>query len=215
MKAITILRNALGFAALLPLFGWAAETTTFDTCIDATGRALPAEADYGQTVLVQTANVGGLPAIRYNPAVLPRLSKTARLFFYAHQCARPATGSAPAAQARLADCVGLSTLLASGLITQEDVPALQAELNFSAEEWDLLPGPRRSIDLTGCHFGNIVRLPPATMPTERQNAWNACVRTCADRLWQCQKRGGNAALDGCVEAHQQCKAACSEQPNGD
>lgn len=193
----------------------AAETTTFDSCTDASGRILAAEADHGQKVLVRKDEARGQPVIRYNPGVLPRLTFDARLFLYSHQCARPAQ-AATLAQARQADCVALASLMVGGLLAQEDVPALQAQLEFTDAEWELLPGPPRRFDLSACRIGGALRLPPSAAPSARQTEWNNCSRACGDRLWACQKRcGGENCVSGCMGSHQQCVAACGEKPPKD
>lgn len=202
------------WAGLALTFSWpslAADVTTFDSCVDATGRTLAAEVDKQQPMLVRTVLVDGQPAIRYNPAVLPRLTLEARLFFYAHQCARPATGdvSKPlsVAAARQADCSGLNTLLTSAMLSSDDLPALQTEMGFTEAEWQLLPGPARNIDVTSCRVTGGLRL-PSVHAAEPHPGWNACVRACADRLWTCQKRCGGGECTGCLDTHRQCRAGC-------
>lgn len=214
-------KNWLGLlaAAMTPIMSGlaiAADVTTFESCVDANGKTLPAVADSDQTMLVRTVTDQGQATIRYNPAVLPRLTFTARLFLYSHQCARQGVGDPTkpisVAQARQADCIGLNTLLTSNMLKREDLPALQGELSFSDAEWTLLPGPARTFDLANCRAtkGNALRLPPNTAPTEKQVGWNNCARACADRLWTCQKRAGGGESEGCMEAYRQCKGACGE-----
>lgn len=191
---------------------YAAETATFASCTDAVGRTLSAEADHAQRVLVRTDHSQGQPVIRYHPGVLPRLTFDARLFLYSHQCARPAQG-ATLTQARQADCIALASLLIGGVLTQEDVPTLQSQLSFTDAEWELLPGPPRSIDLSSCRIGGALRLPPSVAPSARQLEWNDCSRACGDRLWACQKRcGGEGCVSGCMSGHGQCVAGCGEKP---
>lgn len=197
---------------LLPGLAAAAEPVIFESCLDAQGKTVPALADNQQAVLVRTDSEQGQPVIRYNPELLPRLDQSARLFLYAHQCARIGlTEQAnPAASARLADCFGLGALLGSKLLRREEVPALQAALSFSDAEWALLPGPPRSFDLNSCQVSSsgVLRLPVATLPTGRQTAWNSCTRACADTLWTCQKRCGSADCASCLTPFAQCRSAC-------
>lgn len=210
--------NSIGLLLVTVLFAIsapapAAEITTFESCTDTAGRVVATEADYAQPMLVRTVLEGGQPTIRHNPGVLPRLTFGVRQFFLAHECARHAMGDAgktvSAARARQADCVGLSTLIASGLIKREEVAPLQRELSFTETEWQLLPGPARSIDFAGCRQGNALRLPVAATPSARQGEWNSCARACGDRLWQCQKRcRGDACESACIDSHHQCEAAC-------
>jgi hypothetical protein len=212
----------LGVATALFVSGatLAADTTTFESCIDGMGKTLPAAEDTQQAILVRTVADDGQTAIRYNPGVLPRLTFTARLFLYSHECARHGLGGSgrmiSLARARLADCMAANTLVGSEVVKREDLPALQAELAFSEAEWLLLPGPMRDIDITHCRptGGGALRLPVDTPPTDKQVGWNNCVRGCADKLWACQKRGGDNA---CLETHGQCKAACgpADKPAAD
>lgn len=185
-----------------------AEAPVFESCLDSRGQTLAAHPDSRLTVLVRTVSEQGRPAIRYNPDLLPQLSNNARLFFYAHQCAR--RGSETAATAHRADCLALNTLLASDQLKYKDLPALQAELKFSDEDWTLLPGPARQIDLSNCRAssGDVLRLPLAAQPSPGQRDWNACVRTCADSLWTCQKARRNGATDDCLGAYDQCRSGC-------
>jgi hypothetical protein len=214
-------KRSLGLlgAAIALLLSWAAtaaDVTVFESCVDSRGKMLPAEADDQQAMLVRTAvDDQGQATIRYNPGVLPRLTFPARLFLYMHECSRHGlSGSGrmiSAARARLADCMAVHTLVGSGQLKREDLPALQAELSFTEAEWQLLPGPMRNFDFANCQAiraGNVLRLPVDTPPSEKQAGWNNCVRACADRLWTCQKRCSGSACDACLETHSQCKAAC-------
>lgn len=194
----------------------AADVTTFESCIDSRGKTLQAEADDQQAVLVRTAlNDAGQATIRYNPGVLPRLTFSARLFFYLNECARHGLGESgkmiPAARARAADCSAVNSMLTSALLLPEDLPTLQAELSFSEAEWQLLPGPMRNFQLTTCQTsraGNVLRLPVDTPPSEKQTNWNNCVRACADKLWACQKGCRGGTCDACLDTHKQCRAGC-------
>jgi hypothetical protein len=192
-------------ALTLPTAGGASETMVFESCDDH-GKSIPARPDTAQAVLVTTVGDQRSLQIRYNPEILPRLSANARLFFYAHQCARIGLGEAAAA--RRADCVALNTLLDGKQLTYRDLPALQAELQFSPEEWSLLPGPPRNIDLSNCrpNSGDVLRVPLAREASPQQDAWNTCVRACADRLWNCRKSGA----DACQAAYDQCRSNCRE-----
>jgi hypothetical protein len=213
----------LGIAMALLMSGatLAADTTTFESCVDGMGKTLPAAEDTQQNLLVRTVAENGQTTIRYNPGVLPRLTFTARLFLYSHECARHGLGGSgkmiSLARARLADCMAANTLVGSEAIKREDLPALEAELAFSEAEWQLLPGPMRNIDITHCRptGGGVLRLPVDTPPTDKQVGWNNCVRACADKLWTCQKRGGGDSA--CLETHSQCKAGCgpADKPAAD
>jgi hypothetical protein len=205
----------IGFLSFLAA---AAEPLIFDSCLDVQGGTVTAVADREQAMLVRSDSRQGQPAIRYNPDVLPGLGSAARLFFYAHQCARlglPAGTAESAAEiARQADCLGLGALLGGKLLQREDVPALQAALTFSDAEWAVLPGPPRSFDLASCRVsgGGVLQLPLARQPSARQTAWNNCIHACGDRLWNCQKRCGHADCASCLSAFSLCKSGCGADP---
>lgn len=203
-----ISKGALAGALTMALSGLAgaAEPLLIDSC-DSRGQRIAARLDGELPVLVRTVSDRGRTEIRYNPEVLPRLSANARLFFYAQQCARLGLGDAAVA-ARRADCVALNTLLDSEQLKYADLPALQAELQFSTEEWALLPGPPREIDLSNCRAssGDVLRLPLPRQASPRQDAWNTCVRACADQLWSCRK----TPADNCQTAYDRCRSSCPE-----
>lgn len=190
----------------------------FESCVDARGRLLKAVSDPQLPVLVRATGAAGDSSLRYNPDLLPRLSQGARFFLYAQECARVGltdTGPGLAAErARRADCKAVDALLASGAVTRRELPAVQAELSFTPEEWSLLSGPPRDFDLGRCQSrrGNVLAIPRAA-PTAQQAGWNDCVRACGDRLWACQKRGcAGADCPSCQGAYESCQAACAGGP---
>jgi hypothetical protein len=179
--------------------------TTFESCIDAAGRTLPAVEDTTISKLVATSHEQSGANIRYNPSLLPRLKPMTRLFFFAHECARNALGDGnkaamSVARAQQADCLGLATLLDEGLLKREELPELQADLNFSEAEWAMVPGLPRSFDLAACHSRGVVKLPLNAAPSGKQTGWDACVRTCAAPLLACGAR--------CQENYDKCIAGC-------
>lgn len=197
----------------------ATDASLFESCTDGRGRTLKAVGDSQQSVLVRSVVESGVPTIHYRSDLLPRLSQNARLFFYLHECARvglgdPTGGRVPE-RVRLADCKGLDALLASGVFKRSEIPALQAELSFSEQEWALLPGLPRNFDLARCvgQRGNVLSLPPGVPPSARQTGWNDCVRACADRLWTCQKTScSGAGCASCTGAYEACNTACGPSP---
>lgn len=202
MRALLVLATILGLVAGAAQAG----SLDLDNCVDGSGRTVPGRLDTSLDVLVRAGSEEGRTVLRYNPDVLPDLSDQARQFFFAHACAQvalrePAAQPTPA-RARRADCLGVATLQASGLLRDAAaVEALQAELVFSAAEWTRLPGPPRSFDLAACPRQSGLRLPLATPPSAGQMEWNGCVRQCGDRLYHC--RGEN-----CQAAYERCEAAC-------
>lgn len=198
-------------ALLATGFARAEETaaTTFESCIDAKGRTLPAIEDSALPTVVATVVDKGQPAIHYNSSLLPRLKPVTRLFFFAHECARNALGIAgkspvSVAQAHRADCLGLVTMQDSGKLQPHELADLQDDLKFSDAEWTMLPGPVRDIDLAACHSTGVVKLPPAATASPGQSGWDACVRRCAGPLLGCGNR--------CLETYQKCVAGCGERP---
>ncbi|MDR2240660.1 MAG: hypothetical protein LBE33_09475 [Zoogloeaceae bacterium] len=189
--------------------------TTFESCADARGRTLPAEADAALPELVRVVATKNGVGIRYNPGLFPHLSGKAKIFLYMSQCARQGLydvgkiRQVTEEQARRADCMAADALLANGLVMERDLPALAAELVFTSAEWRQLPGPARTVDLQNCAArrtsGNALRLPSAAPPGVDQTRWNQCVRGCADKLWVCQ-RGGSEGR--CLDGYNRCQQAC-------
>lgn len=212
-----IWRTIVGSALILLLNGTAgaaSETLVLEGCLDGRGNLLRAVADPGQPVLVRTVIQRGRPVIRFNADVLPSLSPNARLFFYAHQCARRTTsgnaGDYPEATARQADCIALNTLLDNDQLKYQDIAGLQDELRSLGNEWKVLPGPARQVQLDNCRAssGDVLRLPIAARPSPRQDSWNTCVRTCADQLWTCQKSCRDTACTACQATYDSCRSGC-------
>jgi hypothetical protein len=204
--------------AILPAGAKAAATTTFEACTDTAGHTVAVVADDTLPRLVASSIEDGKPTIRYNQQLLPRLLPQTRLFFFAHECARHAMGEAgqlahTVARSREADCLGLATLLEAGLIKRDELPAIQADLDFSEADWTLLPGLPRSFDLAACPARGVVRLPIQALPEHVRTPWNSCVRGCADRLWQCQKACRNeSCIEGCMDAARRCEGGCPPVP---
>jgi hypothetical protein len=184
-------------------------------CFDASGRSVISVDTPDLPVLAKAAIEGGEPVLRVNTSVIAGLSPRAQLFFYAHECARHALGhplsAAPTLErARRADCWALATLRGSGALDEPGaVQALEAELRFSAEQWRLLPGPVREVELTGCRAGSVLRLPAGGPPTPALESSNRCIHACGDRLWQCQNRCAEAGCRGrCEAVYDDCEARC-------
>lgn len=188
-----------------------APSITFDGCVDAAGQAVPARLAPAQAAFVETRSVQGRPELHYNPQALASRGELTRAFLFAQACARLNLGLPPLldspAAVRRADCWGLAMLMRSGLVTDErEVARIQADLDLGAGEWQRLPGPVRSFELAAC-TREALRLPslrPAGLP---QDALNACLHRCGDRLFRCQ-RGALSAGGECIEAFDRCEAGC-------
>lgn len=200
--------GVLGFCfvlAVLTANAAFAETVEIDTCVDASGRQIAAEADAGLRVLAKAGQRAGETVIRYNPDLLPDLSVAGRQFFYAYECARAAQGQRSGG-VRAADCAAAQMLITSGTLGQgASLSGLQAALVFSDEEWKSLPGPRRRFDFASCSRSGGLMLPEGKPATPQQRDWDACVRQCGDRLYHCPGKGAGG---GCQETYDRCYAGC-------
>ncbi|MBK8336845.1 MAG: hypothetical protein IPL03_09710 [Sterolibacteriaceae bacterium] len=183
----------------------------FDGCVDARARPVQSTIDYGLPQLAHAAMENGRAVVRYNPALMPDLPTRARLFFFAHECARVALGQPLGAecslqQARQADCWALATLQRSG----EADASLAADLAAPEIDWAALPGPARTVDLAACAKpAGALRLPDSAPPSVTQSRQNRCVHACGDRLWQCQNRCRDEACRGqCLGHYGSCESAC-------
>ena len=184
----------------------------FDGCVDARARPVPTTIDYGLPLLALAAMEKGKAVVRYNPALMPDLPARARLFFFAHECARLALGQPLGAErsiqhARQADCWALATLQRSG----EADATLAAELAIGESDWTALPGPARTVDLAACaRPPGALRLPDSAPPSTTQSRLNRCVHACGDRLWQCQNRCRDESCRGqCLGHYGSCESACA------
>ena len=211
---------ALAFFAMLMFAGnVSAGGELFDGCVDVRGRLVTTTVDYGLPRLALAAMENGKAVMRYNPAQLPGLSPRARLFYFAHECARLALGQAPGVersieQARQADCWALATLRRSGeLAPDEAVRTLEVELTVDEADWAALPGPVRTIDLAACgRPPGALQLPDSAPPSEAQSRLNRCVQGCGDRLWQCQNRCRDESCRGqCLGGYRSCESACGSR----
>ncbi|MBR0565034.1 hypothetical protein J5J83_02745 [Azoarcus sp. L1K30] len=202
----SIVITALWCAALLCGTSQAQEQTLYGGCVDAAGHPVEAIPDASLPLAITTRVENGNTVIRYNHAMMPRLDDKARLFLYAHECSRLNLGESPVARsqagARKADCWASATLLRTGLITIDDLEPLQNALAFSADEWRLLPGPIRRIDLRSCprHLS-----PSIHAPRPDQDDWNTCTRRCADASLACLHSAGSSACD---VSYGRCTAQC-------
>ena len=209
--------TAVGLLLALVLAGrvWAGGEL-FDGCVDAGGRNIATTIDYGLKQVALAASEDGKAVLRCNPQKLPSLSSRARLFFFAHECARLALGHPLAAQrtlqrARQADCWAAATLQRSGeMDAAQALRDLRAELVVGKDDWAALPGPARAIDLAACSRPpGALRLPDSAPPSEAQARANHCVQICGDRSWQCQNRCRDETCRAqCLTGYGSCEAAC-------
>lgn len=215
MASKSVIRSAM-LGALLCLGAAGARAQVFEGCVDANGREVASIQDASIPRVAMSGTEEGRPVLRYNPGALPRLSSRARLFFYAHECARIAAGDAsgaaqPAQQAARADCRAVAMLQASDLVRGPDgVQALRSELRFSDAEWQQLPGPPREFALDACTVRGMLRMPAYAPASEAQMRFDRCAHQCGDALWKCQNRCSTAQCRGqCQATFDRCEAGCA------
>lgn len=206
--------------ALLGALVWgssSAQLATYEGCVDASGRPVASQMDPAFPHVAASRLENGVPLIRYNPEVLPRLKPKTRLFFFAYECAHHALGHAVGAALPLpaeqqADCWAVVTLVRSGLLSDpDDIREIQSELVLPPEDWSQLWGTPRQIDLSVC-LRSSLQLPRSGPPSGTQIDWNTCIRECADRLRRCQPGCRREVCDaGCGAAYGQCSQRCNSR----
>jgi hypothetical protein len=203
-------------ATVLLVAGAAAQGVTYHGCVDAQGQSVETVADPSMSTIALAGVESGRPVIRHNAAVLPRLTVQARLFFFAHECARhalaqPLDEGPTLDDAQRADCWAIGALRASQTFADEHAErTLEAELNLSDEAWPSLTGPPRTFNFAACASRGVLRLPGPASPSEEQLRADRCVQICGDRLWQCQSRcRDDACRIPCEAAFERCESACA------
>lgn len=207
----------LAVMTVLLAAGVRAQGVTYHGCVDAQGQSVESIADPSMSVVALAGVENGRPVIRHNAAVLPQLTAQARLFFFAHECARHALGlalgQAPTVDdAQRADCWAIGALRASQTFADDHAErTLEAELNLSDELWPSLTGPPRTFNFAACVSRGVLRLPGQMAPSPARLQADRCVQTCGDRLWQCQNRcRDDACRRLCQAIFDRCESACAE-----
>jgi hypothetical protein len=148
------IRICLLLAVLSACTQAAVAQVTWDGCLDALGTPVASVNSPWINDVAMAGIEAGAPIIRYNTTVLALLHPTTRLFFYGHECGHHALGHALGTltlnREQEADCYGIVTLVEEGLLDDDDVPKIQADLSRSPGNWDHLPGPYRAINLRRC-----------------------------------------------------------------
>lgn len=192
----------------------AAQALHFESCGEAGGASIAGIVDDTLAAVARAGVEGGVAVVRYNPRALPALAPRARLFFFAHECARhvlgePLDARRSAEAVRRADCWALAALQSAGRIGgPADVSRLAGELAVAEADWSRLGGPARDFRFETCRSGAL-RLPATAPPSPERRAADRCVHVCGDGLWRCQKRcpGGSCAA-ACQAAFDACEAGC-------
>jgi len=152
MRAILLMSSLFVFAAR------SAAQITYDGCRDFRGRPVASIVKNDlQDVAFATWAADGSPVVFYNPNVLAWMSPATRAFFYAHECGHHALAhgarNIPLSQEQEADCFGIRELVAKGVLSRDDIPAIQRDISNSPGDWTHLPGPQRAINLAACLSG--------------------------------------------------------------
>ena len=129
---------------------------TYDGCVDFRGFPV-ASVSFNNLgdVAKATYAPNGAPVIYYDESVLTWIHPQTRIFFYAHECGHHVLGhlvrNIPFMAEQEADCWAINTLYADGLLDDNDVAIIQADLaRFGRGDWTHLPGPMRAINLRRC-----------------------------------------------------------------
>ena len=207
------------FLCLVALFAsstcLATDSFSFAGCTDSAGKPVVSKADPALNWIAQARQEeDGSFLIVYNPTALPDMLPEARLFLFAHECARIALGQPISAQRsfeeiRAADCEALNTLERSRTIRgPATLDAIEMELATTSEAWQMIPQPTHELYLAACPRtrgsvrGNL-DLPLAGKP--HKDKWNACVQSCGATLYRCGRSSS------CVSRYDSCVATCGNR----
>jgi hypothetical protein len=151
----------LVFGFLIFLFGnvFSSVILAQMTCNDIRGirvRSIPDETI--NDIAIANLAQDGSPVIYYRPSGLISASPPTQLFFYAHECGHHALGhniglSFPLTREQEADCFAIRTLVKMNLVSDDDINAIQNDINHFKGDWTHLPGPERAINLRACLNG--------------------------------------------------------------
>lgn len=194
---------------LLSLPVLAQQPIQFDGCKDKLGEPVKTVIDPTLRAVAKAGVVDGKGVIRHNPEMLPRLLPETRMFVFAHECGRQLLGFAPdaelqVAQVRQADCWAVDVMQRSGMLKDKALlGVIEDDLSMAPNDWALLPGPRRVLELAACKpvptKKGALRMDTAAPSNEK---WNACQLSCGNKLYSCG-RGAS-----CQSSFDQCSAAC-------
>lgn len=199
------------FLALYAAQASARVQTTSDGCVDMSGTRVRAISGATLATVVEARIERGVAEIRHNPDHLPRQLPASRDFLFAHECARinvglPIGPARSERDARKADCEAVAMLLRSDLVDDNTLAAIEADLALSPPEWAAVRGSVRIFALTSCVPELRARPLLASPPT--QMTWNACVRSCGERLRTCGSGCGCAECSACGDDCERCTSLC-------
>ncbi|NMH15584.1 hypothetical protein GV368_00350 [Tepidiphilus sp. B18-69] len=209
------------------LIGWSLSVTAwagaseggdpFAACTDAGGRIVAVREDPSARKIFETRVVDGEPVIVHNPKRLPELWPKARLFFFAHECARIQAGFLPPTprtltQDRLIDCDALEWLARGGWVQGDDVPLIEQAIGaLSRAQWRQVPGEPRRVELAACYQRFIESM--AEEAEGKRRDWSRCVEVCGEQMVGCRAAGGRVgeiSVD-CMRVYLICVDICNRR----
>ena len=139
------------------LAGQGARAQEYTGCTDAKGQAVAVLEDPKARRVFETRLVGGVPVIVHNPQLLPDLWPAARLFLFAHECARIQAGYLPpapqtVAQDRSLDCQAVEWLVRNGRVRADDIGLIEKALNgLRRSDWRYVAEEPRRVEVAACY----------------------------------------------------------------
>lgn len=195
--------------SLLASAAFADVTIKMDGCTLADGLTVGTTADASFQWIAEARLENGAPLIRYNPAIAPQLPPEARLFLFAHECARlylkqPLNAERSAEAVRNADCWALETLRQSNALVDADgIAVLEKALAGNPAVWQ----PARELKLASCTPAEKKSAGGLGLPQNKvhPDQWNRCVQSCGAVLYKC----GRAA--SCMTNYDACVTSCGQK----
>lgn len=207
MRWIVCLTFSLVCAAVQAATG---TTFSFDGCVDASGQPVSTQADLVLPWIAKAGTDSGVPVIRYNPEILPELPTEARLFIFAHECARiylgqSLSGERRAEEVRAADCQAMAMLENSKVVQGgAAIQSVETALMAHPEVWL----PARELRLAACTRAEKKPRGGLGLPQAKgvhPDQWNLCASACGNTLFKC---GRSSA---CLSRYDVCVEKCGEK----
>jgi len=181
------------------LAGQGARAQEYTGCTDAKGQAVAVLEDPKARRVFETRLVGGVPVIVHNPQLLPDLWPAARLFLFAHECARIQAGYLPpapqtVAQDRSLDCQAVEWLVRNGRVrATTSVSSRRRSTACAAATGATWPRSRAGWKWAACYRRIVESLAKNAEGTKRD--WSRCVEVCGDQMVDCRAAGGRGRGD--------------------
>lgn len=199
------------------LAGQGARAQEYTGCTDAKGQAVAVLEDSKARRVFETRLVGGVPVIVHNPQLLPDLWPAARLFLFAHECARIQAGYLPpapqtVAQDRSLDCQAVEWLVRNGRVRADDIGLIEKALNgLRRSDWRYVAEEPRRVEVAACYRRIVESLAKKAEGTKRD--WSRCVEVCGDQMVDCRAAGGRVGETtvDCMQVYLICVDICNRR----